>query len=259
MIPKFDCIACGACCSNIRGLAKEKHFIEEFSRGKLPLIQLTSPEDMTFPLWDFEAKRFREYEKESRIDAKISPSRGVLDLNSGRFIIFTYQMHTKDACPFQSKDGKCLIYHTKRAFICHLFPFNRSPYLDIGQPDDKGMFGECCMLKGIIDNLEYTDKKALISQLSDSFGNTFLAALQHDFIIEWSNKLIIDMIKDKKIRPAMGYPYKFLKKRIESSDKVDLMDFLVDSEYLTSQEIKDLIDRFESFQDASRLKDKLFK
>ena len=42
------------------------------------------------------------------------------------------------------------------------------------------------------------------------------------------NKLIIELIKSKKIRPAMNYPYDKLLKRIENSEKVDFTDFLVE-------------------------------
>jgi Fe-S-cluster containining protein len=132
--PKFKCSACGTCCKNISGLisSEEKSFIEEYAYGKMPLVQVIPPEEMSFPLWDFEAKRFKEYAKEKNIDAKIRPSRGIFDLNTNTFIIVTYHMNSV-TCPFLADGGKCVIYNTKRAFVCHLFPFNRSPFLDMGK------------------------------------------------------------------------------------------------------------------------------
>ncbi len=250
-IPKFQCSACGKCCSNIQGLTSysEKEFIKEYGYGKLPLVQIIPIEEMTFPLWDFEAKRFKEYEKEKGIDAQIRPARGVLDLNSDKFIVFTYHMNSK-ACPFLLDDGKCSIYNTSRAFICHLFPFNKSPFLNTGEKDSPKMFGNCENMLEIIDKLDYDDKKELIKQLHDSFGDTFLAAIQHDFVLEWSNKLILELMKEKGIRPAINYPYGKLLKRLENTEKIDLMDFLVESGYKTREEVDELIRRFEGMLDG---------
>ena len=250
-IPQFQCSACGKCCSRIQGLTSisEKKFIEEYGYGKMPLVQVIPAEEMTFPLWDFEAKRFKKYEKEVKVDAKIRPSRGVLDLNSNKFIVFTYHMNSK-ACPFLIDSGKCKIYDTRRAFICHLFPLNKSPFLNTGEEDSSRMFGNCVNILDIIEKLNYDDKKELIIQLYSSFGETFLAAIQHDYVMEWSNKLIMTLMKEKGIRPAMNYPYGMFLKRIENSEKIDLMDFLVASGYKTREEVDELIRRFETLQDA---------
>jgi Fe-S-cluster containining protein len=232
MIPKFNCSACGRCCSKIQGLIskQEKEFIKEYGYGKLPLVQVIPVEEMTFPLWDFEAKRFKEYQK--NIDAKIRPSRGFLDLKSSKFVIVTYHMNS-EACPFL-KDNKCSIYNTRRAFICHLFPFNKSPFLDT----DETIFGSCPNISEITKKLNYKEKNILIKQLYDSFGNTFLASIQHDFVTEWSNKIILDLIKKKMIKPAINYPYEFLIKRINNSEKVDFTDFLAEINFKTKEEIK---------------------
>lgn len=259
MFSKFRCCACGSCCSNIKGLIsqEEKKFIEEYGYGKLPLIQLTPVDQITFPLWDFEAARFREYEKQFEVDAKIIPSRGVLDLKSDTFIIVTYQMSTENACPFLNKDGKCRIYETQRAFICRLFPFNRTPFLNIGSSNNANLFGKCDMLSNIANNLNYKDKEILIKQLHEAFGKDFLSAVQHDYIIEWSNKIILSLIKKELIKPALNYPYHFLRKRIENSKKIDFTEFLQKVDYFTSNEVQQLVLRFESLEDA-KLKIKPF-
>ena len=86
---------------------EDGEFIKEMAYGKLPLVQLIPVENMSFPLWDWEAKRFKKYQDEVNIDAKIFPSRGILDLNSNKAIIVTYFMDS-DACPFL-EEKKCLI------------------------------------------------------------------------------------------------------------------------------------------------------
>src|SRR3989338_1396894 len=227
-IPVFQCCACGRCCSNIRGLAsdEEKEFIRQYGKGKLPLVQIQDPSEMTFPLWDFEAKRFRQYEKDMGIDAHIVPARGIMDLKSNRFIIVTYQMKTIAACPFQSESKKCSIYHTKRAFICHLFPFNRSPFSQ-GTDSAQALFGHCHTLDSFKQAFHYNDKTQLRSELRRSFGPILENAVQHDFLIEWSNNLVIKLTKDGIVRPALNYPEAHLMRRIRNCAHIDFTDFLV--------------------------------
>ena len=252
MVPKFKCNACGSCCSAIQGLSgdSEKSFISEFGYGKLPLVQLTPFDKITFPLWDFEAKRFREYEKREGIDAKIIPSKAVFDLDSNRLIVFTYQMNSK-SCPFLLESGKCRIYDTKRGFICHLFPINVTPFIDT--KNTGVVFGECPQVKEVEKGLEYKDKAKLIKDLYHSFGNGFLSAVQHDLIMEWSNRVLIDLIKSKKIRPAVNYPYDLLLRRIENSDRIDLLDFLVEIGYFTTEQAQKKIISFETLVDARKI------
>ena len=131
-IPKFKCNACGSCCSHIRGIVpkEDRKFLKENVFGKMPVVQLVPVEQMTFPLWDWEAKRFMEWQHEADVDANIEPLRAIFDLNSNKAIILTYFMDGKtDACPFL-KNNKCSIYHTRRAYVCRLFPFNRGPFLN---------------------------------------------------------------------------------------------------------------------------------
>ncbi len=254
-IPLFKCCSCGRCCSQIRGFTSEseRQFIEEYGYGKLPLIQLVPPQEMTFPLWDFEAKRFKEYEKEFNIDAQIKPSRGVFDLNSNRFIVFTYQMNTQDACPFLEENGKCIAYKTKRAFICHLFPLNRSPYLKLEENNYEGLFGSCHTLDQFKEKFNLNDKKTLIRQLHQSLGDSLLNAIQHDYIMEWSNNIIIELMKQNKIKPAVNHPYQFLKKRIQNSEHMDLTEFLIEVGFKTREEINQLIQNFETLTQAKEI------
>ena len=89
MGPRFICQQCGECCAHIRGgiIKEDETFLREHAYGKMPLIQLIPLEKMSFPLWDWEAKRFREWEQDINVDAKIQPSRAILDLNENKAII----------------------------------------------------------------------------------------------------------------------------------------------------------------------------
>ena len=244
----FKCNACGSCCSHIRGFIpkQDKEFLKENVFGKLPVVQLVPIEKMTFPLWDWEAKRFLEWEKE--VNANIKPLRALFDLNSNKAIILTYFMDSEtDACPFL-KDNKCLIYHTKRAYICRLFPFNKSQFDD--NTNSSELFGDCGAMEKILPVLP-KEKDELIKFLKNTFPDgEFLNAIQNDLIIEWSNKIIIDLIRKKLIRPAMNYPYEFLLKRINNSEKIDFSEFLTESGYIEENEMKKLIKRFDENLDA---------
>lgn len=251
MIAKFKCAQCGECCSHIRGMISEdeKKFLRKYAYGKLPLIQLFPIERMSFPLFDFEAKRFKEWEKEAKVDAKIMPSRVILDLKSGKSIIITYYMDYS-SCPFL-KMNKCLIYNRKRAFICRLFPFNKGPFLRTGEElRKKDMFGSCPAIKDIISELDDKNRKNLVKQLYSIFGENFLNIIEYDHLTEWINRLVIDLMKEGKIRPAMKYPYKYLLRRIINSEKIDLMDFLVEGGIKTKEEVENLIKRFDNNIDA---------
>ena len=254
-IPKFKCNACGSCCSHIRGIVPKEdlEFIKEHAFGKLPVIQLVPVEQMTFPLWDWEAKRFAEWQREANVDARINPLRAVMDLNSNKAIILTYFMDSEtDACPFLD-NNKCSIYHTKRAYVCRLFPFNRGPFLNQqGMALKEGMFGDCGAMEHILPQVP-DDFNKMIKFLNEAFPDgSFLNAVQNDVVVEWANKIIVDLMKKKIIKPAMNYPYKFLLNRISNSEKIDFTDFLVESNYLTEKEKEDLIKKFDDNIDAKQ-------
>ena len=74
-------------------------YIKQMAFGRLPIVQLVPVEKMSFPLLDWEAERFKKYQHEVNIDAKIKPLRAILDLNTNKAIIVTYFMDS-DTCPF---------------------------------------------------------------------------------------------------------------------------------------------------------------
>lgn len=250
--PKFKCNACGACCSHISGMIPKEdwQFIKEHAFGKLPVVQLVPVEQMTFPLWDWEAKRFMEWQKEVNVDARIKPLRAILDLKSNKAIILTYFMDSEnDACPLL-KENKCSIYHTKRAYVCRLFPFNRSPFINSKNSDPKDLFGECGAMEKILPQLP-NNFNEMIKFLNEAFPDgSFLNAVQNDIIIEWANKVIIGLMREKIIKPAINYPYEFLLKRIKNSENIDFMDFLVEIGHITAEEKEELIKRFDDNIDA---------
>jgi Fe-S-cluster containining protein len=240
MADKFKCKQCGKCCSHIQGLISErsKSFLREFAYGKLPIVSLLPIEKTSFPLWDFEAKRFLAGAKDNKIHAKIKPARVIFDLNDLKTVIVTYSIDS-DVCTFL-KDGKCIIYN-RRAFICRSFPFQHTHFLETGD-HQRSVFGSCSALTEIKED-----------QLYDSFGDIFLAAVQHDIVTEWVNKQILALIKKKIIRPAINHPYKFLMKRIDNSEKIDFSDYLVEKHFYTRDSLDELIKRFENFSDAKLL------
>ena len=245
-IPQFRCLQTGKCCSHIRGMVElgDKKFIEENAYGKMPLVQLHPVEKIAFPLWDWEARRFSKWQHDADVDARIIPSRAILDLNTGKAVIVTYMMDA-DSCPFLKK-GKCSIYMHKRAYICRLFPFNRGPFLSLHQEPDKfNMFGSCPAVERIMEAMP-TETNAMVEYLANAFPDgSFTNAVQNDIVIEWTNKTIIELMKKKLVRPAMSYPYEFLKRRIENAEKIDLTDFLVESGLYTREEMDNLINQFD--------------
>jgi len=250
--PKFKCNACGSCCSHIRGIVpkEDREFLKEHVFGKMPVVQLVPVEQMTFPLWDWEAKRFQEWQHEADVDARVRPLRAILDLKSGKAIILTYFMDSEtDACSFLN-NNKCLIYHTKRAYVCRLFPFNRGPFLNQEGMSLTEMFGECGAMEKILPQIPHEFNK-MINFLNEAFPDaSFLNAVQNDFIAEWANKTTIDLMRKNIIKPAMNHPYNFLLKRMKNAEKIDFTDFLVEAGYFTEREKQNLISRFDDNLDA---------
>lgn len=251
-VPKFKCNACGTCCSHIRGIIpkEDRDFIKQYAFGKMPVVQLVPAERMTFPLWDWEARRFAEWQEEADVNARVSPLRVILDLNSNKAIVMTYFMDSEtDACPFL-KENKCSIYHTKRAYVCRLFPFNRGPFIKDGMQLKEGLFGECGAMEKILPQLP-DDFNEMVKFLSNAFPDeSFLNAVQNDIIVEWANRAIVDLIRKKAIKPAINYPYEFLLKRISNAEKIDFTDFLVEAKHISAAEKETLINRFDNNIDA---------
>jgi len=250
MVHKFICRKCGQCCSHIQGFISQKdnEFLEEYAFGKLPLISLTPVKKTSFPLWDFEAKRFLKKAKDKRIDSKIKPSKIIFDLNENKTIIVAYSIDS-DSCTFL-KEGRCMIYED-RAFICRKFPFQHTPFLDTGEEKRKeDMFGSCPSITELLKDLNVEDKNESSKYLSAAFGAGFEAAVEHDIITEWVNKKIIELMKGKILRPALNYPYSFLLRRIETSLKIDFTDLLVEKSIYTRSNMDEIIRGFESCEEA---------
>ena len=248
MTAMFKCIQCGQCCSHIRGMISsgDKEFLKEYAYGKMPLVQMQPIEKISFPLWDWEAKRFKEWQGE--VDGKIKESRVVFDLNTNKTVVVAYFMDS-DSCPFLA-DKKCLIYDKKRAYVCRLFPFNKGPFLETGAGlNKKGMFGSCAALSKLFDEIP-EELNEMVRFLNEAMPEELLNVVQNDIIAEWVNKTIIELIKAKKIRPAMNYPYNLLLKRVENSEKIDFTDFLVELGSYSREEMDKLIKRFDDNKDA---------
>jgi Fe-S-cluster containining protein len=250
---QFSCSACGSCCSHIRGFIPEadKKFIEQYAFGKLPVVQLVPVEHMTFPLWDWEASRFKQWGKDVGIDPHVKPLRAMYDQVSGKAIILTYFMDAEhDACPMLTAEKKCSIYHTKRAYVCRLFPFNKSPFSFAGDVDKDQLFGECGAMEKIIQVVPGKVNE-LVPFLQKAFPHgEFLNAVQNDIIIEWANKTIIELMKKKMLRPLLNVPYGEIKEKIDKAQKIDFTEFLVECGYWVAEQRKQMIARFDANEDA---------
>ena|SRR3989339_693725 len=246
--PTFHCSACGKCCSHIRGMISdnEQEFLKEYAYGKMPIVQLIPIEKMSFPLWDWEARRMITWAQERGIEHRIMPSRAILDLDSDAAIIVTYSIDS-DACTFLASDGKCRIYGEKRAYICRLFPFNKTPFLSTEEtPDPKEYFGSCSAMKTVLPHIPQGSKEQ-ISFFAKAFPDgSFHNAVQHDHIIEWVNKTVISLMKERRLRPAMNYPYALLMRRIGNAKAIDFTEFLVESGHSSREERDNLIKAFDA-------------
>lgn len=255
-MPEFKCQHCAKCCSNIKGFKseKDKEFALEYAFGKLPIFSLLPLEDHSYPLWDFEAKRLIKDAEEKNIQHKIQPAKAIFDLNTNQTIITNYSIDN-NICTFL-EGNRCRSYE-KRGFICKMFPFQHGPFLKIDEFTINQMFGSCPSIKDIIDHLETYDKKKFSKQLYERFGDSFLAVLQADYITEWINKTILELMKTKKLRPAINYPYDLLLKRVNNSEKIDFMDYLVQINKITEQEKEELINKFLNNKNAKEKLDDL--
>jgi hypothetical protein len=227
--------------------SEDKEFMEKMAFGKLPLVQLVPLEKMSFPLFDWEASRFKKWQQEVNIDGKIKPLRAILDLNSNKAIIVTYFIDS-DACPFLN-EKKCALYSTKRAYICRSFPFNRGPFLKTGtEPNKNNMFGTCDAFEELKPSIPESYDE-MVKFLSKAFPDgSFENSVQFDHITQWINKTIIDLMKKKMLRPAINYPYELFLKRFENAEKIDFTDFLVESGYIDDKE--ELIEKFDKNENA---------
>ena len=84
------------------------------------------------------------------------------------------------------------------------------------------------------------------------FEDSYLAAAQKDLYMNWINETILKLMREKKLRPAMNYPYHFLMKRYENAEKVMFMDFLVQEGFMTADEMDKKIKEIKSFAEAKR-------
>ncbi len=254
-VPRFTCNACGSCCSHIRGFIPDadKAFIEQYAFGKLPVVQLVPVERMTFPLWDWEASRFLDWSKEAGIDAHIKPLRAIYDQKSGKAIVLTYFMDSEtDACPLL-REKKCAIYHTKRAYVCRLFPFNKSPFSFSGDMDKRQLFGECGAMEKIVHVVPEKLQEA-VPFLEQAFPDgEFLNAVQNDIVAEWANRTIVELMKKKMMAPLFNVAYGDIKAKIESAPKINFTNFLVEAGHWTEGQKKEKIECFDENMDAKNL------
>lgn len=236
---KFKCTNCGKCCSHIRGnlSSEDISYIKEIGYGKLPIVHLMPPSENSFPIWPFEYERIKEYCDSNGVLVDIIPGKAVFDLISNKTIVISYFL-PHDSCPFH-KDNRCIIYDV-RPKVCRFFPMARSPFeKDSLIEDKKVLFNSCEASDGLLH-----DDREVLEFLDECYHDEFRNCTEHDMMVEFVNKKIIELMKMKKLRPALNYPYEFLLKRINNSPKIDFMDFLVENEVLSEDEVKEKITGF---------------
>ncbi len=229
---KFKCEQCGTCCKRIRTRQEyydeqERDFIKNYFYGKLPIVQLEQPEKMTFPIWPWEARLLSEKATQQGIEPKIKPLRAIFDLEREETIVTAYFIDS-DECTLLDNKHKCIAYE-ERPLICKQFPMQNATE-----------FAECPGTENI--NVQTAQALGSYEGLLNYFGESFKSAEKNDNLILWQNTMIMNMLKSKKIRPAINYPYNFLLKRMQQSrDKgkiVDFDEFLVREEIITTEEME---------------------
>ena len=206
MEEKFECKKCGKCCSRIGGESEDSEITKDFF-GKLPIVQLIQNKNV-MPIFDWEAKALKEEAEKQKINVDIRPLRAVLDMDSNTAIILSYYIDA-EKCPML-ENNMCRVYD-KRPLVCRQFPLQR------GHDVDQETVANCPAEKvpGFSDDT-----------LSFYFGGSFDSAKERDLLVEKQGRIVVDLIRQNKIRPAMNYPYEFLVKRIENAEKIDMIDFL---------------------------------
>jgi len=189
----------------------------------MPIIQLVPVEQMSLSMWDWEAKRLSKKAKELGINADIKPFRALYDLNTNKTIVMSYYMD-HDSCPFLDEKNLCKAYN-ERPLICKQFPIQTVSL------EEKPTVMKCPAIK----DAENMTKE----EISNYFKEIFDFAQKNDSLIEWQNKKIIELLKNKKIRPIKDYPYNFLLKRMNNSEKIDFTEYIFEEKITIPKEIEE--------------------
>lgn len=241
----FHCTKCGRCCSNIRGVldSEQKKEFEQLAFGRLPIVQVLPLGDMSFPIWNWEYEAIKKYIEENGINPDIiKPARVVFDLASNKSLIVAHCIDS-DECVFLDKKNKnaCKIYKI-RPMICRQYPFQNGPFYG-----DRPYLGSCPASDGMnLSDEIMMDRKKMF----EIFGDSYVTAGQKDLYMKWVNETILKLMRDEKLRPAMKYPYKFLKKRHENAEKVMFMDYLVEIGFMTRKEMDQKIDNIRNNRES---------
>ncbi len=243
----FHCQRCGDCCSHIRGNLpeEEKAEFQALAFGRLPIVQVVSVRDMSFPVWNFEYEEIEKvFGKDSKIMNQIKPARIIFDLDTNKALIVAHCI-MQDECIFLDKQNKnaCRLYNV-RPLVCKQFPFQSGPF-----GGQKIYFGHCPAMKGIVLDDEKEKDRELMLKI---FGDSYLAAAQKDIYMNWINETILKLMREKKLRPAMNYPYHHLMKRYEKAEKIMFMDFLVQEGFMTANEMEQKIKEIKTLAGAKR-------
>ncbi len=262
MEDKFECSMCGNCCKTIgkadpdkltewdKKLMKEAELIEEKKGGvnTYPLVSIYPEGTEGLYLFEWEYKRIKRIAEEKGIKIKLIPSWAVYDLKSNKTLISNWCLEG-EICPFL-EDNKCSIYKN-RPIECKRYPLRifldaenrlRSEFRDCQNsgsekflPDNKE--------EGIFEGNSFTK---YLKKMNDYYGEVFLYACQQYKNKEYTHGTVKAMIQHNVIKAAVGYPMKFLLKRIENSEKVSIFDFLIEKGRLPKEMYKNNIKNAEN-------------
>ena len=189
----------------------------------MPIIQLVPVEQMSLSVWDWEAKRLNKKAKELGIKADIKPFRALFDLNTNKTIIMSYYLD-HDSCPFLDEKNLCKAYE-ERPLVCKQFPIQTVSL------EEKPSVMKCPAVEDA--------KTKTKEEMNPYFAEIYKYAQKNDDLIRWQNQKIIELLKNKKIRPIKDYPYNFLLKRMNNSEKIDFTEYIFEEKITIPEEIEE--------------------
>jgi Fe-S-cluster containining protein len=228
---KFECNKCGECC--------KKFFVRESPEDKIPCF--STPIDicltrMTLALWPWEKHLFKEEE--------ITPAQIIYDLKNNKVIVVQYCLKT-NYCP-KLVNNQCSIYND-RPLICKLYPCPIGELAEGINPRSHICSAEP-PLPEIIKELGVTSEDGVHARVISSeiykklyfrYGDLFIANFVYDQMARIIGEHLGRLIQEQKIKPAKrGYDFKFLIKRIQNSETIDVDQLIKDN---FSLDVKDLV------------------
>jgi len=201
--------------------------MEELMRASFPLVQLVPVDRVSFPIFSWEKEALESAAKEKGIDALFRPLRGIYDTPTGKTVLVSYFIDS-DECPFLL-ENLCMAYD-RRPLVCRMFPFNSGP-----KSSEKVEYASFCPGCKEIQTIN-------LPAMHEFFGENLTNAIQNDLVVEKVNRLIIGLMRDGHVKPALNYPPQQVLRMMLKSEKMDLFDFVREKGIMTEAQISEFID-----------------